>query len=106
MFGSLAAGVVITYFFMSREQLARTREAVAQCQAQAEAAQRLAAESQLKLLQSQLEPHILFNTLANLRALMAHNPVQAQHMLDHLVAYLRASLDSSTHHTAPLANRI
>lgn len=92
---SLAAGGVITYFFFSRLQLASAREAMARTQAQAEAAQRQAAEFQLKLLQSQLEPHMLFNTLANLRALMAHNPEQAQHMLDHMVAYLRATLSSS-----------
>jgi sensor histidine kinase YesM len=95
LFVSLAAGGVITYFFMSREQLSAARLALAHTQAQAQAAQRLATESQLKLLQSQLEPHMLFNTLANLRALMVHDPKQAQHMLDHLVAYLRATLASS-----------
>ena len=99
---SLAAGGVITYFFFSRIQLANTREAMARTQAQAEAAQRHAAESQLKLLQSQLEPHMLFNTLANLRALITHNPEQAQDMLDHLVAYLRATLGSSRATLHPL----
>ncbi|TXT34261.1 MAG: histidine kinase [Comamonadaceae bacterium] len=99
---SLAAGGVITYFFFSRLQLASAREAMAQTQAQAEAAQRQATEFQLKLLQSQLEPHMLFNTLANLRALIHHNPAQAQHMLDHLVAYLRATLSSSRTTLHPL----
>ena len=99
---SLAAGGVITYFFFSRLQLANAREEMARTQAQAEAAQRQAAEFQLKLLQSQLEPHMLFNTLANLRALIAHNPEQAQHMLDHMVAYLRATLSSSRTTLHPL----
>jgi LytS/YehU family sensor histidine kinase len=99
---SLAAGGVITYFFLSREQLAYTREEMARSQARAEAAQRQAAESQLKLLQSQLEPHMLFNTLANMRALITHNPTQAQQMLDHLVAYLRATLGSSRTTMQPL----
>ncbi|MDD5030219.1 MAG: histidine kinase, partial [Rhodoferax sp.] len=99
---SLVAGGVITYFFLSREQLASARLSLAQTQALAEAAQRQAAESQLKLLQSQLEPHMLFNTLANLRALISHNPYQAQHMLDHLVAYLRATLNSSRATLHPL----
>lgn len=53
------------------------------------------AQSQLMLLQSQLEPHMLFNTLANLRALITTDPKQAQAMLDHLVAYLRATLGAS-----------
>jgi hypothetical protein len=102
LFLSLAAGGIITYFFLSREQLASTRLSLAHTQALAEAAQRQAAESQLKLLQSQLEPHMLFNTLANLRALISHNPDQAQHMLDHLVAYLRATLNSSRAALHPL----
>ena len=43
-------------------------------QPRAEAAQRQAAETQLRLLQSQLEPHMLFNTLANLRVLIGAGP--------------------------------
>ncbi len=101
-FVSMAAGCVITYFFLSREQLAATRLNLARTQALAEAAQRQSTESKLKLLQSQLEPHMLFNTLANLRALIVHNPEQAQHMLDHLVAYLRATLSSSRATLHPL----
>ena len=85
---SWVAGGVITYYFASRAQLARARE-------RAEVALRQAAETQLQLLQSQLEPHMLFNTLANLRALIGLDAARAQHMLDHLVGYLRATLDAS-----------
>jgi len=103
LFVSLAAGGVITYFFLSREQLSAARLSLAQTQAQAEAAQRQAAESQLTLLQSQLEPHMLFNTLANLRVLIDHDPTRAQAMLDHLVAYLRATLNASRTLMHPLS---
>ena len=91
---SLVCGVVITHFFASRAQLARARES-------AQIAQRQAVEAQLRLLQSQLEPHMLFNTLANLRALIGLDAARAQDMLDHLVRYLRATLDASrrTEHT-------
>ncbi|OGB33853.1 MAG: hypothetical protein A3F78_13505 [Burkholderiales bacterium RIFCSPLOWO2_12_FULL_61_40] len=92
---SLVAGGGSTYYYMSREQLAMAREDRAHADAQTEAAQRHAAESQLKLLQTQLEPHMLFNTLANLRVLIGLDPTRAQDMLDHLVAYLRATLDAS-----------
>jgi hypothetical protein len=85
---SVVAGTVITYFFASRAQLGHARQS-------AEVARRQAAEAQLKLLQSQLEPHMLFNTLANLRVLIGLDTAQAQHMLDHLVNYLRATLDGS-----------
>jgi LytS/YehU family sensor histidine kinase len=52
-------------------------------------------EARLKLLETQLEPHMLFNTLANLRALIGVDPNRAQAMLDHMIAYLRATLNAS-----------
>ena len=80
-----------------------TLERLSAARAQAEAAQRLAAENQLRLLQSQLEPHMLFNTLANLRVLIGLDPARAQGMLDHLIAFLRATLDASRSSAHPLA---
>jgi LytS/YehU family sensor histidine kinase len=38
---------------------------------------------------------MLFNTLANLRALIGVDPSRAQEMLDHMIAYLRATLNAS-----------
>ncbi|PIG08078.1 sensor histidine kinase [Comamonas sp. 26] len=64
-------------------------------QVQAEQAQRQAAEARLSQLQAQLEPHMLFNTLANLRVLIASDAPRAEQMLDHLIAYLRATLAGS-----------
>ena len=63
--------------------------------AKAEDLRRQISEARLKLLESQLEPHMLFNTLANLRALIQADPPRAVTMLDHLVDYLRATLQGS-----------
>ncbi len=93
---SLVPGVGATYFFYSRERIAAT-------EARALMAQREAAESQLRLLESQLEPHMLFNTLANLRVLIGIDPPRAQAMLDRLIAFLRATLDASRAGTHSLA---
>ena len=54
-----------------------------------------ATEAQLKLLHTQLEPHMLFTTLANLHALIGSDPVRARDMLDRLAACLRATLSAS-----------
>ena len=54
--------------------------------------ERRATEAQLKLLQAQMEPHFLFNTLANVLSLMEADPPRARHMLETFVDYLRASL--------------
>jgi len=52
-------------------------------------------QAQLMLLQSQLEPHMLFNTLAHLRALIGQDTVRAHAMLDHLNDYLRTTLQAT-----------
>jgi signal transduction histidine kinase len=49
-------------------------------------------ESELKLMQAQVEPHFLYNTLANLRYLTESGSPQALAMIDHLIDYLRLSL--------------
>ena len=92
LIGSLVPGTVITYFFYAREKGAIQASAL---QAEVQTAQRQAAEHQLKLLESQLEPHMLFNTLANLRVLIGIDPPRAQLMLDQLIAFLRATLSAS-----------
>ena len=61
-----------------------------------------ASEARLKLLETQLEPHMLFNTLANLRVLIGTDAQRAQTMLDHMIAYLRATLDASRASAHPL----
>jgi len=69
----------------------------------ADQAAQQATEARLRLLQSQLEPHMLFNTLANLRVLIGIDPARAQAMLDALNAFLRATLDASRQTSHPLA---
>lgn len=49
-------------------------------------------DAHLRLLQGQIEPHLLFNTLANIQSLMDYDPPRAKRMLETFSAYLRASL--------------
>ena len=88
MMVSLIPGIGMTMYFVHRGRLAAAEVKV-------QAAQRQAAENQLRLLASQLEPHMLFNTLANLRVLIGMDPARAQAMLDQLIAFLRATLNAS-----------
>jgi len=71
-----------------------------------ETAQRLHVEAQLQRLQAQMEPHMLFNTLANLHALIETQPGKAQDMLSHLIDYLRATLSASRTGSAPLRDEM
>ena len=51
-----------------------------------------AIEAELKLMQAQVEPHFLFNTLASVQFLTETDPPGANRMLGHLLAYLRTAL--------------
>ena len=94
-FITLLAGIAGTYYFYSVNKGAWLERKIVE-------ARQHAGEARLKLLEAQLEPHMLFNTLANLRALIGADPQRAQRMLDHLIAYLRATLDASRATTHPL----
>ncbi|HKE94370.1 MAG TPA: histidine kinase [Povalibacter sp.] len=50
------------------------------------------ADTRLSILQAQIEPHFLFNTLASLRSLVHSDPQRAMATIDALVAHLRATL--------------
>lgn len=54
--------------------------------------ERKALDARLRLLQAQVEPHFLFNTLANVRELVEGGSPQAATVLGSLIAYLRAAV--------------
>jgi signal transduction histidine kinase len=92
---TVLAGIAGTYYFYSHGRSSYLERKMGE-------ARRHADDARLKLLETQLEPHMLFNTLANLRALIGVDPARAQHMLDHIIAYLRSTLDASRATTHPL----
>ena len=54
--------------------------------------ERTALDARMRLLQAQVEPHFLFNTLANVRELVESGSAQASSVLDSLIDYLRAAV--------------
>jgi type II secretory pathway pseudopilin PulG len=102
---AVAIGIVLVSFLLgiAHLRLRETTQRAARLQAEADT-ERLARQStqaELKLLQAQVEPHFLFNTLANVRHLVHAGSPDALAMLDHLIHYLRTALpeirsDSST----------
>jgi signal transduction histidine kinase len=94
---TLMAGIAgVSYFYAKNKGAYLERKMVE--------ARHHANEARLKLLESQLEPHMLFNTLANLRVLIGTDPPRAQEMLDRLNGYLRATLSASRATAHPLAD--
>lgn len=77
--------------------MVRQREAFARSQALAfglerSELERQALDARMRLLQAQVQPHFLFNTLANVQALVDAGSPQAPRVLASLVAYLRAAV--------------
>ena len=68
--------------------------------------ERDAAQARVRLLQAQLEPHMLFNTLANLRALVRIDAERAECMIDQLNRFLRTSLGASQGLSHPLRDEL
>ncbi|MBJ2157905.1 sensor histidine kinase [Variovorax sp. IB41] len=93
---TLATSTGVCYFFFSLGKSKHMRS-------QLDLAQRDATEARLKLLETQLEPHMLFNTLANLRVLITLDPPRAVAMLDRLNSYLRMTLSGSRALAHPLS---
>jgi LytS/YehU family sensor histidine kinase len=63
-------------------------------------------EARLALMQAQVEPHFLFNTLANVQHLVETDAASASRMLDSLIQYLRAALPQMREGTTTLGREI
>ena len=63
-------------------------------------------ESRLRLLQAQIEPHFLFNTLSNIRRLCQNDAASGRAMLAQLTRYLRAALPKFRVENAGLADEL
>lgn len=99
-------GVVGFLVFSTREQLLNTRMQLAEAEALRIAQERRTLETELKLLQAQIEPHFLFNTLGNIASLIRENPDGAESTLHNLSRLLRASLRRTRNETNTLAEEL
>ena len=89
-YGSLCAlfSVVFVYLRIAEESTTRANQAEVD---RARFVQR-SEEARLRMLQAQIEPHFLFNTLANVRRLYQTDPADATTMLDNLMRYFESAL--------------
>jgi sensor histidine kinase YesM len=100
-FALFTAVFMFAVIILGERRIAHETLAMRQREQIASAAQ-LIAEARLRSLQAQIEPHFLYNTLANVVGMIDTQPVQARHMLERFIDYLRASLDASRAETATL----
>ena len=91
-FSSGVISAMLAVVFYSGERRARAEADAARERERFERAQRDATLANLRALQAQIEPHFLFNTLANVTSLVDADPAKAKRMLESFNRFLRASL--------------
>ncbi|TAG47603.1 MAG: sensor histidine kinase [Betaproteobacteria bacterium] len=102
----VAVALFIWYSTANREKLHAAELAEAESAARAEAAKREATAAELKALRAQVEPHFLYNTLANVVSLIDRDAPQAKRMTERLIGYLRQTLDASRRDNATLGDEL
>jgi sensor histidine kinase YesM len=95
----LLFGAIVSYVFISMEVF--TREKVKRLEIE-----KSMAETELKLLQSQMEPHFLFNTLSNVIGLIDTDRDRARRMLESFSSFLRGSFLTARERTVTLSQEL
>ena len=89
---ALVIGPLLALGALYRERDAQARSAALHFELERSTLEKQALDARLKLLHAQVEPHFLFNTLANVQALVESGSPQAGPVLRSLIAYLRAAM--------------
>ncbi len=106
LFVGVLFGTMIVYFFFSREKISQTEKQLREEQINRLMLEKKTLETHLRLLQAQIEPHFLFNTLSNVLSLLDSDPAKGKAMLDDLTRYLRASLSMTRERTTTLGQEM
>jgi LytS/YehU family sensor histidine kinase len=103
---ALAVGIIVALGALYRMRDAQARNDSLQFELQKGELAREVLNARLQLLQAQIEPHFLFNTLANVQALVESGSPQAALVLRHLISYLRAAVPRLSDADATLGNEL
>jgi sensor histidine kinase YesM len=99
-------GSIISYFFFSREKISATETLIQKERIRRLSSEKKAVETNLRLLQAQIEPHFLFNTLSNILSLFETDLEKGKHMLEDLIHYLRTSLSKTRGDTTTIGQEV
>ena len=100
---SLVISAIMSVIFFWREREAVAAAALAIERERTQRIEREATLANLRALQAQIEPHFLFNTLANVTSLIDPDPAMAKRMLESFIRFLRASLAATRSESTTLA---
>jgi sensor histidine kinase YesM len=91
VFALVLNGMIINFFY-SKKRLKYIKEIAEKERLNRLTSEKEALEANLRLLQAQIEPHFLFNTLSNILSLIDTEPSKGKSMLMDLIHFLRTSL--------------
>jgi len=103
---SLIISATLATIFFARERQAKAEMEFQRERARSEAAEKQIRVAQLQLLEAQIEPHFLYNTLANVISLIDAEPATAKHMIERLIDYLRRAAVASAGADATLGRQV
>ena len=106
LFLGVMFGSIIAYIFSSRAQIADSEARIQEEKIKRLTSEKKEAEANLKLLQAQIEPHFLFNTLSNVLSLLDTDSEKGKSMLVDFIQYLRASLSKIREQNATLGQEL
>tara|TARA_R110002072_G_scaffold1780_10_gene14785 strand:- start:4542 stop:5609 length:1068 start_codon:yes stop_codon:yes gene_type:complete len=92
--------------FEARRRLSDANAALVEADALRQTQEKALLAAELKLLQAQIEPHFLFNTLSNVVGLIHVDPDAAEKTLLNLTVLLRSSLNRTREQTVTLAEEM
>jgi hypothetical protein len=98
--------LVIVKLVLGSKRRAERQALQASANAAEEGLKRQLVEAQLKMMQAQVEPHFLFNTLASVDHLIETDPARAAKMQKNLIQYLRAALPQMREGSTTLGKEI
>ncbi|MBC7917371.1 MAG: histidine kinase [Rhodoferax sp.] len=104
----IGLGLVLVFWTLAQasHQITRRRLEHSQLRAERDASARSAAEAHLRLLQAQIQPHFVFNTLATLQHWVDKRDERAGPLLRELTGFLRRSTDMLGRSSVPLAQEL
>jgi Histidine kinase/Histidine kinase-, DNA gyrase B-, and HSP90-like ATPase len=97
---------MIVKFLVDRSRRSQAFAEVKKQEAESANFNRQIVEARLQTLQAQVEPHFLYNTLANVQALTEVDPPLANKMVGHLIQYLRAALPKMRETTSTIGQEV
>ena len=103
---SLVIAPLLALGAMYRERDLQAQRQMLQFALERSTLEKQALDARIQLLHAQIEPHFLFNTLANVQALVESGSPQAAVVLQSLIAYLRAAMPRLNDEQATLGQEI